>query len=615
MCNSNCLIILLLCCVLIKAHLITKFREKQAYKNVNFYKEFLKEIKKQQNYDGLIVVQQTMIQDPRVQMIYSLEEPKFIIENQTSFYYKEQYNSEIMAVVVMQYKFHSKLWQLFASTLNGMRQVRVLVICVDIGNLQQLQQDVLMECEKFKFTNVLLHFINSSTSEEPPLAYLQMLPYPMYHLKQKRIGQDKEQYFPTHWLNMQGKTLLTLPDQNVPRSMMYRDAKDQIQFSGFAAKLVLLFAEVFNATLEMPFLPKFKEVMHFSVLFNMTKHGELDIPMSEYPVFSGRVLKHLSYITEVSKWMVMIPCASRMKISQVYEVLLTPDLFSVILIFTITFSLVHTIIEKLFYNRMIWLNVLMSDKVIPGILGQSFALKTSRLISLRLIYILLFVMGLYNSTIFSAYLQTFITSPPYQRSITSFDDLRSKGKKILLNRLDIINMEGNGYQVIKHMEGTIEYTDNATLYSEYRKNFNTTYGYAVTTTLWQIFSNIQQYYADKVFCVTQDLSIRDVIPFGVPLGEHSPLKEPLNYVIHKMHAAGLLHAWRFQVYNDLLNLKMITLRDSSRIKTYDDLTEGDLLIVWLILIVGLLVSLMVFFVEIIVNCCMEYFQKKKVLIT
>ncbi|XP_037806570.1 uncharacterized protein LOC119600435 [Lucilia sericata] len=587
--NTKCLIILLICSNIINGFLLKKLNDKENYKNHNFYKEILNQIKTQKTYDGLIVMQETRSQDPRLQAIYTLREPKIILTNSSSLYYKGQFNSDIMTVVIMEQEFEQKMWHDFSNILNSMRQVRVLIIASNIYNKEQFKRNVLLHCEKFKFTNVLLHFINSSSADLTP-DYYHLIPYPKYHLKLKHFAKDSKEYFPTQWLDMKGKTLLTLPDQNMPRSVMYRDIKGQLQFSGFAAKLILLFAQVFNATLKMPYQPKINEVIHYSVLLNMTQEGKLDMPMSVHPVFSSRTLKQLSYITEVSKWRIMVPCGRRMKVSQVYEAILSPQLLFIVIFFTITFSLVHTVIEKLFYNQMIWQNLLMSDKVIPGILGQSFALKKSSLISLRLIYILLFIMGVYNSTIFSAHLQTLITSPPFQRTITTFEEVRQSGNKILMNRLDITNMEGNEYLVKEKMAGIIEYTDNATLYSEYRKNFNTTYGYGVTTGLWQIFANIQLYYAQKVFCVTDDLNLQDVIPFGVPLGEHSPYREAMNYVIHKVHTAGLIDAWRSQVYIDLLKSKTITLRDSSRAKTYEDLNEDDLLLVWLILIVGLMFS-------------------------
>ncbi|XP_046810176.1 uncharacterized protein LOC124420665 [Lucilia cuprina] len=396
---------------------------------------------------------------------------------------------------------------------------------------EKLQNEVLEACEKYKITNGILHFLNSSILEEVSEEYLQLLPYPQYHLKTRHFGRINEDYFPIHWRDMKGKTLMTLPDQLVPRSIMYRDRKGQIK-------------------------PEIGKIIHYSFILNMTKRGELDMPMSVNPIFTARSLRHMSYPTEVSKWMIMIPCSTRMTICDVYELMLTPQLFGVIIIFTVTFSVVHTIIEKLFYKQMIWLNLVMCDKVIPGVLGQSFNVKKSSVLSLQI----------------------------------EADD-------------DIFNNE---------MKGTIVYTDNSTLFGEVRDSFNSTYGYTVTLTLWNIYSHVQMYYAQKKFCVSEDMNIWNVLLFGLPLGKHSPYKEPLDYLVHKIHSSGLLHAWRLDIFNDLLNSNRITFHDASRFKTYEDLTEHDLLLVWIILLIGLICSVMMFFIEIVLHSCMKkYFEEER----
>ncbi|XP_065369105.1 uncharacterized protein LOC135961531 [Calliphora vicina] len=610
--NSNRLITLLLCTTITcGGHVNMKLMGKSQLKTTDFYKDLLMDIKTQQTFDSILMVQHKMPQDPRLQMIYSLQEPKLIITNQTDLCYKEQFNNEIIAVVIIEREFSSVLWEHFLNALNYLRQTRILMIFVNIFNTEELQIEVLKACEKYKITNALLHFLNSSISEDISLEYFQLLPFPLYHLKSRQFGRVKEEYFPIHWQNMKGKTLLTLPDQIVPRSVMYKDNKGAIQFTGFIAKLVQMFAEVYNATLEMPFQPKIGEILNYNTIFNKTKHGKLDIPMTINAIIKKQTLKHISYPLEISQWMIMIPCAKRMEISQVYERMLKPELFSIIIIITATFSLVHTVIEKLFFKKMIWKNLLMSDKVIPGVLGQSFNFKKSSLLSLRLIYVLIFVFGLYISTLFSAHLQTLITRPPFHAQISTFEDLRLSQQKILLSSMDVINMDKDDFMLSEEMKETVVVTDNATLFEELRDNFNTTYGYGVPTVLWTIYSNIQRHYAYKRFCVSETMNIRNMVLYGLPLAEHSPYQEPLDYLVHKIHSGGLLLAWQQSLFNDLLKLKKISFHDSSRIKTYEDLTEMDLLLVWIIITIGLISSLLAFLVEIIVNYCMVYFENNR----
>ncbi|XP_037806571.1 uncharacterized protein LOC119600436 [Lucilia sericata] len=608
MCKSNRSFILFLCTTITSGQLFSYVSIKET-KNQNFYKDLLTEMGRQQSYEGLLIVQHMQPRDATLQTIYSLQKPKIIMTNPQDFYYKGEFNSDIMAVIIMEFKFRWELWQHFVNILAYMRQIRILMIFVDIYNNEKLLSEILQECEKSKTTNVIIHFLNSSLADQPCRYYYYLWPYPKYHFQIINFTTAKE-YFPTNWRNMKGKSIITLPDQTIPRSTVYKDSKGQLQITGFAYKLVKTFIEYYNASYKLLYEPKLGEIIHFSTLENMTKYGILDMPMSVAPIDSSRKLLRLSYPIELTKWKIMLPCAKRMDINQVYEELLTAKLFLIVITFALAFSVMHTIIEKLFYNQMFWLNLLMSDKVIPGVLGQSFTFRKSYLISLRLVYILIFVMGLFLSTLITAHLQTLITRPPLHGEINTFEELRESGKKILMDRLDMKYVDDNDYVVYEQMKGTIEYTDNTTMYYHYRGKFNTSYGYTVTSALWSIFATMQTNYAQKIFCSSEDMNIKSLIPFGMALENNSQYKEPMDYLVHKMHAGGLLYAWQLHVFSDLIKLKKITLRDSSKIKTYEDLTEHDLLLVWTILLVGLISSLVIFLAEILIHCSIESFRQK-----
>ncbi|KAM7345273.1 uncharacterized protein ACRADG_011644 [Cochliomyia hominivorax] len=581
----------------------------QAESSINFYRELVIDMKRQRSYEGILIAQNSIPQDSRLQVIYRLAEPKIIIsDHKQDFYYRGTFNSEILAVIIMEFKFQQELWQVFIKTINFMRQIRILMILVNIVNKDELKRELLWEFEQSKTTYVLIHFLNTSHTDNINKEYFRLWPYPKYHFQLKEFSNVTE-YYPINWKDMKGKTLITLPDQNVPRSIMYKNEKGELCFTGFAFKFVELFTKIRNATYKLLYEPRINEVVHFSTLTNMTNQGILDMPMSVSPINTSLHVINLSYPVELTKWILMIPCARRMKVSQVYEVLLTPELFAIVTVFAIIFSVEHTVIDKLFYNKMIWSNLLMSDKVIPGVLGQPFASKKSHLISLRLVYILIFILGLFMSTLILAHLQTLITSPPYYRHINNFEDLRLSGKRILMDRSDMRFLDKNDYVITEKMKGAIEFTDNTTMFNLYREKFNTSYGYTVTLDLWNIFTNIQVYHAQKSFCTSPGMYIKHLIPFAMPLEWNSQYREATNELVHKMHSAGLLNAWRMQVFIDLLKIKKITLRDKSRIKTYEDLTERDLALFWTIFIIGLLSSLLLFILEIIVKYSVKYCKK------
>ncbi|XP_065369109.1 uncharacterized protein LOC135961535 [Calliphora vicina] len=560
------------------------------------------------SYDSVIVaVQPHFLKDEKLQKVFEIKEPKIIVDkNFNSFYFKRHFNSEIMAVIIMEHNFDLQLWSSLSNTLNFMRQIRILIICVNVSNNKQLQSDVLRACEQYHQNNVILHLLNTS-QDTISQEYWQLKPFPNYHFQNRMFDNKNIVLYPKHWHDMKGKTLLTLPDQIQPRSFLWKNDKNQLQLSGFTAKCVQLFADKYNATLKMSLPLKVNEIIHLSIITNMTQQGQLDIPMSLDSSFTGDKWLFMSYPLEIGKWMIMSPCAETIETNQVFKLLFTPQLFAIISTFSILFSLLLSLIEKLFHNHSNCLNIFISDKVIPGILAQSFVLHKSSNYSMRIVYVLIFIFGLMMSTNFSAHLKTLITSPPLQKQPKTFDEFRAAGKKILLDILDKKNLDN---YIMEKMEGAIKYTHNTTLFQKYRQNFNTTYSYAVTAGLWNIFTKKQEFLTHKIFCSSENMFIMDLLMLGIPLQKHSMYKEPLDQLIHRIHSVGLFSVWQSQTFYDMMRLGNITIKDTSKIRFHKDLSENDLLFVWFILLLGLSSSCIIFLLEVLGTLVMKMFKNK-----
>ncbi|XP_037806576.1 uncharacterized protein LOC119600441 [Lucilia sericata] len=425
--------------------------------------------------------------------------------------------------------------------------------------------------------NVIIHFLN--TSLEISQEYWQLKPFQDYHFQNRRFDREFKLY-PQHWRDMKGKTVLTLADQIQPRSLIWLNAKGQLQLSGFTAKCVQLFAEKYNASLKMALPLKINEILHLSIIDNMTKHGQLDIPMSLESSFLGDKWLSLSYPLEIGKWIIMTPCARPMETKKIFILIITPQVFVFIIGFTIIFSGLLSLTEKLFHKRCYWLNIFVNDKVIPGLLGQSFILKKSGVCSIKLFYVLILTLGLLLSTYYSAHLKTLITKPPLQKQSKTFDDLRTAGKKILMDILDMKNLDTNDNGIMEKMQDSIVYLNNTTLYHKYRKSFNTTYSYTVTTGLWNIFLKKQTFFTHKIFCTSENIYIMDLLMLSIPLQENSMYKEALDYLIHRVHSVGLFYAWQSHTFYDMLRLGNISLRDTSKLNSFEKLSEEDLLWIW-----------------------------------
>lgn len=180
----------------------------------------------------------------------------------------------------------------------------------------------------FEFLEVLPRIQNDiliaySSLLIPTRKYLyQLKPYPYYHLEHINLDAFSSNIllFPQHWRNLHKTPLLTMADQSIANSMIFPDTqKGQYKFNGLPARLVVLFAEKFNATLEMALPITLGETIHISRLHNPKGEGRLNMPMILYPGFDGKRWLHMSYPIIVGKWMVALPSAQRLKIKEVYK--------------------------------------------------------------------------------------------------------------------------------------------------------------------------------------------------------------------------------------------------------------------------------------------------------
>ena len=253
----------LICVKIITGYFVQHWTFPKEDKGLNFYQKLLEEIKQEQPYDGLLIVDYHQTPDKRLEMLYALAEPKIILNQHLEFYYCVKYNREVLAIIIMEQHFHWQSWQQLVRTLNFMRQIRILMIFVNFNDELELRPVILKACEDSKITQALIHFLNTSSQNEPPMDFLQLNVYSVYHFNElKNFTQMKGKYFPCYWQNMKGKTLLTMLDQIVPRSLMFKDKNNELKFSGYVVKLVTLFAEFFNATLKLAFTPEVKKNIH-----------------------------------------------------------------------------------------------------------------------------------------------------------------------------------------------------------------------------------------------------------------------------------------------------------------------------------------------------------------
>ncbi|XP_073821546.1 uncharacterized protein [Musca autumnalis] len=352
-----------------------------------------------------------------------------------------------------------ELMEIAARSLYYIRQSRVLIIAQNIINKQEFMDTCLNLLQEYPMTNVLLHFIESS--QEIPLDYQQLKPYPKFHWQFRSLRETKLVYYPQHWRNLHGVNITTHTDQSIPATVAYKDVQGNWKLNGHVARLVLLFVEHFNGTLRMYKTLNEGEVDHFTIVADMATKRLIDIAMC----------LHVISTPGHSTWIYA---------SDVYEI------------------------------------------------GQDLS-----------------VMGGIMLDIF--------------RSLVI--------------------------------------TENITEYVRMRFDFNTTTGYYAALSQWKLFSLKQKYHRYKSFCTYDNLTVHRFIPWNIILQPNSQFKEAFNYLLHRVHQAGMLDAWYASAFYDLVKLKRLSLVDPNPERGPQAMTVDDLQIAWLVIVIGLVVSGAIFFLE------------------
>uniref|UniRef100_A0A1I8MRZ4 Ionotropic glutamate receptor C-terminal domain-containing protein n=1 Tax=Musca domestica TaxID=7370 RepID=A0A1I8MRZ4_MUSDO len=493
-----------------------------------------------------------------------------------------------MCVLLMQGSKDMYLLNIIAPILDYIRQSRILILTKRIENLEDFEKELLELCQHHSMTNVLLMVIQEEEEKEESVIFM-LKPYPEYHW----LAWNSTPFYPQHWRNFEKKYLLTFTDQTPPRALLFRDPSTrEMRLSGFIPRMVILFARHFNAKLKMFEGLEVGRPVHYTVINDMLETEQLDIPMV---LDTGPEEKwmNMTYPLDVAQGIFMVPCAQPRNIREVFNILLGWKFFGCIGICTVTLSLMHSLYDHLFFGNYTPFNLLLNERILPGVLGQSFVARKTHLQGLKMVYFLLFLAGLNVSTQFSARVQTLFTHPTYHQQIEDMEQLRQSPLKILLDAIE-------AQYILPHIEAvksSLIITQNSTFFQENRQNFNTRYGYYSSSTLWQMYRRKQQYFTHKVFCTSDGLTVFRLLPWGFRLQFNSPYQEPLNYLIHQVHAAGLVQAWHSSTFSDMLRLKLISIRDPNPERAAKVLVVNDFYWTWMIVAIGSGLGLMVFLGE------------------
>lgn len=518
--------------------------------------------------------------------------PMLRFDTQANVQLRQTRNTEMLAMICLSGngKINMDLWQALAGNLYNMRHVRVLMWqeephLVIFKNLAEMAQQL-------QFHHVVLL---SSSGE----AY-RLQPYAEQNWLRIDLQENSSIFASKFNFNMLNSS--TLPDQITSMSLVYRDKRtNELRMTGFVARLIQEFARLYNVSLHWQRKVIAGEQLSSILLRNMTLNGTLNLPMTlcgyELPNEEGIY----SYPYDIPSWFITVPCAREVATAKVYVLLFGPRMLALLFASYGIFVLLDACLSFLLIKKKFdWTYLMFNERMISGIIGQSSKLSTQKTLSSHFTQAQLFIVGLMISTLFSAHLNTMLTKRPRDREISNLEELRESKIDIVFEAGERLYMDriGSKYPIF-YLKSSIKYLEANKFYTE-RSNLNTSQGFSITSTEWNIIKRQQELFHQPAYCYHTDLVFRTTLLMSVPLQANSIFIEPLNQLIHQVHASGLLIHWKQESLRDLITLGQISVKDPYPYEPFQEFKVGDLFWVWLMLVFGLLLALTTFILELIV---------------
>nr|NP_725469.2 ionotropic receptor 52b [Drosophila melanogaster]AAM70972.2 ionotropic receptor 52b [Drosophila melanogaster] len=367
--------------------------------------------------------------------------------------------------------------------------------------------------------------------------------------------------------NMKGKAIRIVPDLLPPRVMLYQDANDgELKMIGYVANLITNFAQKVNATLQLDFLKPSTSITEIS---RMAKDDELDMGITLEASLNTSNLETSSYPYLLTSYCLMVQVPAKFPYNLVYALIVDPLVLGIIFVLFLLLSVLLIYSQKMSWQDLSVANILLNDKSLRGLLGQSFPFPLNASKKLRLIFTILCFASIMLTTMYEAYLQSFFTNPPSEPEICSFQDVGSYNRRIAMSALEVnglIKTNNSHFREIRMDD--LEIFDNMPECYELRDAFNLSYNYVVTGDRWRSYAEQQTLFKEPVFYFARDLCFSRLIFLSVPLRRHLPYRHLFDEHMMQQHEFGFVNYWMSHSFFDMVRLGLTSLKDLSRPLAY-----------------------------------------------
>ncbi|XP_014102996.1 uncharacterized protein [Bactrocera oleae] len=583
--------------------------------NVNFanFSKLIEKIRLERGIETVVVFeafhgQQSCLGDDTLRSLQRTNITVILLSTTTSCQLQgADINSELLVARCVTEPIQPHLLDMMVRCLGVMRDVRVLFVWnanyvqASPGRRNELRQQtrkLFVYCASTKMLNVISVY-NDFESDGHYYTYSY---FPSFHLERKKL---EDSCFPNRLKNMQGAALRTLPDQNEPRSIVWRDRWGHLQIGGYMAKVIETFACHHNATISYPKLLVPDVTYEYDVVFSMLQNETIDFLMGLIAIGWRLNASQLSTPVISMFWAAMLPLPPTRPIRDIYVFIFKSVIGIILLLLLLSFSCLLTCESiRWRHHRRTCRNTFglflftLTNTTLRSMLGQPTHIHMPPAFTKRFICILLFLAGIYVSTTSTSYLQTYLTSSPKLPRVNTFDELFDVPIRIKISLTEYNALiDFVGLRFLQKYESVFLITTSTNDYYYQRKTLNTNFGYSVPQSLWKTFVEFQRKYNVNLFYISDNMVLAKNIPMGIPMSPHSIYRGKLNVLIENLKSAGLVQYWENLAYGDMVAAGKLNVTISMPSNLEHSLTLGDLYWIWWLYGVGMSLAFGIFLVE------------------
>ncbi|XP_016952919.1 uncharacterized protein LOC108026481 [Drosophila biarmipes] len=409
---------------------------------------------------------------------------------------------------------------------------------------------------------------------------------------------DKKPVYIEQFKNMQGRAIRIVADMLPPRSMQYLDASSgELKIKGYVANLINNFALKVNATLQLGTLAQNETLEE---IIRRAQHDELDLGVTLETSLYSTSLDTASYPYLLTSYCVMVPVPAKIPYNLVYASIVDPLVLGIIILLFCLLSTLLIYSQKMSWQELSLANILLNDRSLRGLLGQSFPFPSNANKHLRLIFCILCFASIMMSTMYEAYLQSFFTDPPSGPRIRSFKEFRKFNQKIAITEIEYRRLMNLNHSLLGEIHKSV-----FTIFDDWqecfrlRDSFNRNYSYLVTWDRWSAYEEQQRLFKDPAFYYAKDLCFSRLIFMSIPMRRHLHYRHLFNDHMMRQHEFGLVNYWKSHSFFDMVRLGITPLKDLSQPKAKSpSIVLDDISLILKLYVAAIAISIMCFMLEI-----------------